>query len=128
MTYSGESDTPPRWNSADIAEVRAEARDVLSDALQWQLAETRWLAIQQILVAMEAALAGDDIDALAVATADLELAGPLRLNPIGPAVGPTGSTRDLLNKLVYSLGGAPADQRAGESQDAGAGNAGTSGR
>jgi hypothetical protein len=126
MTPSGESNTPRRWDSDDIAEVRADALDVLLDALQWQLAEARWQTIEQALAAMDAALTSGDMDELAAATADLELAGPLRIIPIDPAVGPTPAARDLLNKLVHSLGGVAAGRQRGESADAGAGNADTS--
>jgi hypothetical protein len=123
MTPSGESSTPQRWADADIRELYAEALDVLSDAQLWQLAEARWQTIEQVLAAMEAALASGDIDALAEATAALELAGPLRILPIGPAVGPTPVARDLLNRLVYFLGGVSAEEQA---TDAGAGDAGSS--
>jgi len=126
MTPSGESDTPQRWDSGEITEVRTEALDVLSDALLWQLAEARWQEIEQILIAMDSARARGDIAALAGATADLELAGPLRIIPIGPAVGPTPVARDLLNKLVHCLGGVTAKGQAGESGGAGAGHAGAS--
>jgi CATRA-associated small protein len=126
MPPSDESNAPQRWDSGGITEVRTEALDVLSDALFWQLAEARWQAIEQILIAMDAALARGDLDALAVATADLELAGPLRIVPIGPATGPTPVARDLLNKLVHVLGGVTAGGQAGESEDAGEGHADTS--
>ncbi len=126
MTPSGESNTPQRWDSDDIMEVRTDALDVLSDALQWQLAEARWQAIEQILAAMDASLTSGDMDEFAAATADLELAGPLRIIPIGPAVGPTPAARDLLNKLVYRLGGVATGRQGGESEDAGAGHADTS--
>jgi hypothetical protein len=59
------------------------------------------------------ALAAADLDALAAATADLELAGPLRITRIGatPVVPPTPPVRDLLNRLVFSLGGITAGQQ-----------------
>jgi hypothetical protein len=126
MTPSGESSTPQRWDDADIRELHGEALDVLSDAQLWQLAEARWETIEQVLATMEAALASGDIDALAEATAALELAGPLRILPIGPAVGPTPVAGDLLNRLVYSLGGVSAKEQAGDPTDAGAGDAGIS--
>jgi hypothetical protein len=129
MTPSGQSDsTPERWHSGNIAELRSEALDALSDAAAWRLAEARWQAIEQILVAMDAAQASGDMDALAAATADLELAGPLRIIPIGPPpVGPPPATRDLLNKLVYSLGGVAAQRQEEKPRDPGADSAGTSG-
>jgi CATRA-associated small protein len=104
------------WN---VAEVRAEALDVVSDALQWQLAQTRWDAIEQILTEMGAALATGDADALAKATAELELAGPLRILRISatPIVAADPRVRDQLNQLVFSLGGTSAGP--GEPQDKG---------
>jgi hypothetical protein len=124
MASSGESGAPERWGSVNAAEVQAEALDVLSDALQWQLADARWQVIEQILNAMDAALETGDTEALAVATADLELAGPLRILPIGPPpVGPTPKARDLLNKMVYSLGGTMAGEDQGDAAGGGAVNA-----
>lgn len=101
---------PPGGASSDVADVRAEALDVVSNALRWQLADARWQAIEQVLTAMDAALAADDLAALTAATADLELAGPLRITRIGatPVVPPPPPVRDRLNRLVYSLGGTSA--------------------
>ena len=100
----------PGWNPADTASVRAEALDVISDARSWRLAGTRWAAIEQVLAAMDAALAAGDVTALATATTDLELAGPVRITRIGadPVVPPPPAIRDRLNELVHSLGGVPA--------------------
>jgi hypothetical protein len=100
----------PGGNTADAGGVRADALDVISDALSWQLADARWAAIEQILVTMDAALtAGSSVD-LAAATTDLELAGPVRITRIGavPVVPPPPAVRDRLNQLVHSLGGARA--------------------
>jgi hypothetical protein len=108
----------PHWNSADSG-VRAEALDVISDALVWRLADARWSAIEETLAAMDAALAANDAKALAAATIDLELAGPVRITRIGavPVVPPPPAIRDRLNRLVYSLGGTPAaDQDEPEDQ------------
>jgi hypothetical protein len=107
---------PPSWDAGDVAGIRAEALDVLSDALQWRLADVRWQAIGQMLATMDAALAADDLTALSAATADLELAGPLRITRIGatPVVPPPAPVRDRLNRLVHSLGAtsaAPPDER-----------------
>ena len=101
---------PPGWDFGDALDVRAEALDVISDALRWRLVAQRWHAIEEVLAAMDAALAANDLQALAAATADLELAGPLRITPIGspPVVPPPPPVRDRLNRLVTSLGDRPA--------------------
>jgi hypothetical protein len=75
---------------------------------------------------MAAALEANDTEAFAAATADLELAGPVRIKPIGPAVGPTEEARDLLNKLVHALGGMTAEPPGQQPGAPGAGNADTS--
>jgi hypothetical protein len=92
-----------------MTDARAEALDVVTDALQWRLAEPRWQAIEQVLATMDAALEAGDQQALMEATADLELAGPLRITRIGstPVFSPSPLIRDRLNRLVYSLGGTP---------------------
>lgn len=101
---------PAHWDGADAADVRSEALDVVLDALEWRLADTRWQAVEQILTAMNASLAAGDVPALAAATAELELASPLRMTRIGdtPVVPAAQPVRVLLTKLVYSLGGAPS--------------------
>lgn len=101
------------WNSPD-AGTRTEALDVISDALQWRLADARWAAIEEVLAAMDAALSANDTEALAAATADLELAGPVRITRIGavPVVPPPPAIRDRLNRLVHSLGGSPEAHQA----------------
>lgn len=103
---------PPRSDAGAFAEARAEALDVVSDARQWRLNETRWRSLEQILAAMDAALAAGDTAALMTATANLELAGPVRLTRIGatPVLPPPPAVRDRLNRLVHSLGGAPAQE------------------
>lgn len=100
----------PGWNSADTGDVRADALDVISDALSWRLAGTRWAAIEQVLAAMDAALATGDVVALAAATTDLELACLMRITRIGAVavVPPSPAVRDRLNQLVHSLGGVSA--------------------
>jgi hypothetical protein len=109
-------ESPASTNSGNDFDARAEALDVVSDALQWRLTEARWLAIEPVLLAMDAALAAGDLQALEVATADLGLAGPLRITRIGatPVVSPVPPIRDLLNRLVYSLGGTAAPPHAPE--------------
>jgi hypothetical protein len=116
----------PGWDSGDVFDVRAEALDVISDALQWQLAGPRWQAIEQVLAAMDAALAAGDLTALTAATADLELAGPLRITRIGadPVVPPPPRVRDRLNRLLHSLDGMPGAKQE-EPSPAEAGDDGT---
>jgi hypothetical protein len=105
----------PGWDSGHVSDVRAEALDVISDALQWRLTNARWEAIAQVLAAMAAALAEGDVAALSAATADLELAGPLRLVKIDATsvVPAPPQIRERMNRLVHSLSGAPGADRDG---------------
>lgn|SRR5512146_2492949 len=112
-----------RLNLDDIAEIRAEALDALSDAFRWKLAEERWQEIHGVLARMASALESGDVAALAEATAHLELAGPLRIVPIGAAAGPPPEVRDLLSGLVHALGGVTVDQRPGDQGETGAAGA-----
>jgi hypothetical protein len=76
-----------------------------------------------VLARMAAAVDSGDAAAFAEATAHLELAGPLRITPIGAAAGPPPQVRDLINQLVHTLGGVAADQRPDEQGNAGAAGA-----
>jgi hypothetical protein len=121
-----ESGAPVRWNSGEIDRIRSEALLALSDAFSWKLADERWQEIYRVLATMATALECGDVDALEAATAHLELAGPLRIIPIGPAPGPTPAVRDLLNKLVHTLGGVAAARPPQEPGDTGAADADSS--
>jgi hypothetical protein len=126
MAPSNESPGFAQQVPSNMSELRAEALDVLSDAMFWQVSEARWAEITRALEAMVAALESGDAAALAAATVDVEVAGPLRITPIGPAIGPTPAAQDLLNQLVHSLGHVRAG-RMDEPGEAGAGDADTSG-
>jgi hypothetical protein len=125
-SMSSPGEPAPSWNSFDTGGVRAEALDVVSDALQWRLADARWIGIERVLAAMDTAIAANDVAALATATADLELAGPVRIIRIGtvPVGPPPSAIRDRLNRLVHSLGGISVADRP-EPGQAGSGEGST---
>jgi hypothetical protein len=90
--------------------IRTEALEVLQDALEWTARPAAWLGIADIVRGMAAAIAAEDLDALAAFTADLELASPLRVIRMGDQ-GVEPIPRELnerVNHLVHSL--KPADQ------------------
>ncbi|ACU75424.1 hypothetical protein Caci_6578 [Catenulispora acidiphila DSM 44928] len=110
--------------SEDLAQIRAEAVRALSHVEYWELTPARWELLAGMLDALAAAPA-DDVDAIAVATADLELAGPMRITPIGagntrPEAGLTGvvripvppKIRERVNELIHMLRGGGDPGRA----------------
>ncbi len=108
---------PDGWTSLEPAEIFNDAYLAISDAIQWQLPEERWEAIGQILTVMDATIKAGDIAGLAEATAELEVAGPLRLTRIGgtPIVPPNPEVRRLLGDLEYVLD--PPSTRSVQSKD-----------
>lgn len=58
--------------------VQEDALDTLSDVEGWRLDPLRWQLVDQSVDRLHRALDGSDDDAVRVATADLELVGPLR--------------------------------------------------
>jgi hypothetical protein len=103
MGMTGDAD---RLAEADAAaEARVEVLDVLRDLLVWQLAPPRWPEMGRIVESIATALAGGNLDALRAATADLELASPVRITRIGatPVVPAPPPLRERVNHLVHSL-------------------------
>lgn len=114
LSTMGSPGRPPLGgDSSETVVARAEALGAASDALEWRLTGKRWESVEQVLAAMAAALATNDLEALKAATAELEVAGPVRIVRIGapPVVPPPPQVRDRLNRLVYSLGGTAAWER-----------------
>jgi hypothetical protein len=88
-------------------EARANALDVLHDVLAWQLVEERRQRVIDSLDAMATAVAAQDNASVESATAELELASPVRVTRIGAtSVNPPPEiVRDRVNHLVHSLRG-----------------------
>ncbi|MFJ4525587.1 CATRA system-associated protein [Streptomyces sp. NPDC088810] len=108
-------------------ETRDDAVDVLDDLLQWQLTAERWERVEALVRSLDQALAAGDGDALRAATAELELAGPVRITRIGTKslIPVPEKTRDRANRLVHTLGNRPREPRLdGPTDDAG-GDGGT---
>lgn len=116
MGTSGQSATSfPEFDPEAIS----DALDVLGDLFVWQLVPLRWQRVEQILDSLTEALATGDADTLRDATAELELAGPVRATRIGatPVVPAPESVRERVNHLVHSLGGTapPPTTESGDS-------------
>ncbi|MDT0353624.1 CATRA system-associated protein [Pseudonocardia charpentierae] len=88
-------------------DVRSDALDVLQDAVQWRLAETRWAVIGSVVSRLAAAVCTGDGDRTRTAVAELELLGPVRATPVGrtPTVPPPDAVREEINELVHTLDG-----------------------
>ncbi len=63
------------------AELRVDAVDVLTDALQWRLTEARWTVVGPVVDALAAAVRAGDAAATEAAVAELELLGRVRATP-----------------------------------------------
>ncbi|MEU6553422.1 CATRA system-associated protein [Streptomyces sp. NPDC046915] len=100
-------------------EARDDAVDVLGDMLAWHLAPKRWERVEAIVGSLAEALAAGDGDALRDATAELELAGPVRATRIGAKslIPVPEKTRDRADQLVHSLGGRPPEVPPGAPAD-----------
>lgn len=87
-------------------ETRAEALDVLTDLLGWQMAAEGWEIVELLVESMALALAAGDPAKVRAATINLELVGPVRV----PRIGADGKTpppervRDRVNRLVHAHG------------------------
>jgi hypothetical protein len=86
-------------------EARTDALDVVHDVLAWRLVDERWQRVAQSLDAMATAVAAQDTAGVESATAELELASPVRVTRIGAtSVNPPPEiVRDRVNHLVHSL-------------------------
>lgn len=88
-------------------EARVDALDVLRDLVDWRLTPARWdEQVGPLVDAMADAWATGDAVAFVKATADLELASPVRVIKIGSTEGapPPDPVRERRNHLVHSLG------------------------
>jgi hypothetical protein len=104
------SDPPP-----DVldGELRADALDVLRDALQWRLTGRRWSVVEAAVGAVTASWRAGDVATLRAAVYELELAGPVRATAVGdtPVVDPPEPVREQINELIFELdGGEPQDR------------------
>lgn len=99
--------------SEDAATVREEAVWTLSQVLRWELSATRWDRLGAMLDALGDAVAEAEPDAIAAATADLELAGPMRITPISAPGAeprePPPRIRERVNELIHLLRGGAGD-------------------
>ncbi len=95
---------PPGPDGLDD-ELRADAINVLRDALEWRLTGPRWSAVETAVAVVTAAWRAGDVAALREAVYELELAGPVRATGIGdtPVVPPAEPVRDDINQMIFEL-------------------------
>jgi hypothetical protein len=89
------------------AELRADALDVVRDAMWWRLTQPRWQTVQLQVSVLAAALHKGDAAAFRSAVYELELAGPVRATGFGdpPVVEPPEPVREEMNELIGALAG-----------------------
>ena len=108
-------------DDGDGIAVKADALEIALDAFLWRFGAARWDVVERILADMDAAIAANERQALANATAELELMAPLRIIMVGtqPTTPPPPEVRDRLNRLVYALGGTPPGKREDRDDEGG---------
>jgi hypothetical protein len=96
----------------EAAEIRASALAVLDYILKLELTKARWERLAAIIEVAIAAEAAGDLDGLRQATAELELAGPVRVVRIGgdPVVLPPPQVRERMDDLRDLMRNADAER------------------
>ncbi|MFE2609771.1 CATRA system-associated protein [Streptomyces mirabilis] len=86
-------------------EIRAEALDVLREALHWRLAAGRWPEVDRLTEAMGRAISAGDGAAVRQSTHALEGAGPRRAVRAEQAAALTAQAplRERINTLIHLL-------------------------
>lgn len=104
------------WDAVTVA----DALDALAKVPAWQLSSPRWDQVGVILDRMTAALAAGDAPAVRDAVIDLELSGPLRIEPVGarPRTGMPDQVVERRDKLVHTLSKEQPPLASKDSRDA----------
>jgi hypothetical protein len=90
-------------------ELRADALDVLRDALEWRMSSARWTAVAAGIEALSTAVRSGDVARSQAAVYELELCGPVRASGFGdPPVPAPEPVREEINELVHTLDGRTA--------------------
>jgi hypothetical protein len=101
--------------------VREAGRIVLADVLGWRTTAQHWERIAALVAAVERAVDDGDLDALDKATADLELAVPVRSNrieePPRERTAIDDDLRERVNRLQHSLGSDDSVAEKGDIDD-----------
>jgi hypothetical protein len=96
-------------------QIREDALTIVRNALKWEVPPQRWTEIAAVLADLEAALDAGDLDAVAKATIQLELAAPVRITKIkAPVQPPPPPVRERLNVTVGRLSGKSESEDDGE--------------
>jgi hypothetical protein len=82
-------------------DLRSDVRDIVQDAVQWQLPKEQWLAVEDIVIKLHHAWRNGDPKQVEEQLTALELIAPLRITPIGGP--PTESAPQRLKKVVEDV-------------------------
>jgi CATRA-associated small protein len=85
--------------------VRKRARQVLEDALLWNLTAEQWIEVRHALRKLQGAREAGDERRLRDAVADLEVAGPHRISGLEDAgrLPAPRQLRERINELIHAL-------------------------
>lgn len=90
-------------------ELRADALDVLRDALEWRMSADRWTAVATGIDVLTRAVRSSDVARTRDAVYELELRGPVRASGFGdPPVPAPEPVREDINELIHTLDGRAA--------------------
>jgi hypothetical protein len=85
-------------------QIRQHTLTIVQNAQKWELPAARWEVIAAVLAVLLQALDQGNLDAVAEAAIQLELAGPTRITKIGaPAKPAPPPVRERLNETVTKL-------------------------
>ncbi|MFS8102105.1 hypothetical protein LFM09_33765 [Lentzea alba] len=106
-------------HSGISSDLRSDVQDILGDAVQWKLPRDQWPLVEALVERLRLALQAGNAAEVEKLVTDLELAAPLRIQPIGgPPTEPAPDrlrhvAKDIVHDLDEGLEAPEADEDHG---------------